>query len=188
VSGWSGPKLGELVEGERERDAVHVAVIPVVAGAHLQPGQRVRLVDGRALPVPTGATGVGVVDPFLTFDNVRHGERFWLLLYPGTITSLRHEWAHPAFPRVSDGEGKDSAERWLKTFAAENDIGFRTLVDACLEGGYHSLGHNETASQQMSESLSNPLVAELLWRHMEVYTGQRFAPDHRDGTYFGCAC
>src|SRR5262249_45454600 len=88
------PNLGEAPDEDARRDAVHIAVAPVVAAARLQPGQHVELrQDGRGQP---GDKPVGIVDPFLT-DSVLPGERFWLFLYPGTITSLRHVWTHPAF-------------------------------------------------------------------------------------------
>ena len=100
------PVLGKLVTGSAHRDAVHVAVVPVVAGQDLLPGDHVRLVAGRALRLGLGmrrAPGVtiGVVDPFLDVAMVRKGECFWLCLYPGTITSLRHVWTHPAFQAVA---------------------------------------------------------------------------------------
>jgi hypothetical protein len=88
-----GPILGKLIEGDERRDAVHVAVAPVTAGERLSPGQHVGFVGER---VGVAGRPIGVVDPFPTAD-VKEGERFWLFLYPGTITSLRHVWTHPAF-------------------------------------------------------------------------------------------
>lgn len=90
----NGPQLGKVIEGPAGRDAIHVAVAPVVAGVFLEPGQHVGLfADGTAKPTKPH---IGIVDPFLT-QPVEKGERFWLFLYPNTVTSLRHVWTHPAF-------------------------------------------------------------------------------------------
>ena len=92
------PQLGQLIEnGDRRRDAIHIAVAPVTAAEQLAPGQHVGLIEPGNLELvgPCGCN-IGVVDPFLT-QQVEPGQRFWLFLYPGTITGLRHVWSHPAF-------------------------------------------------------------------------------------------
>ncbi|MBY0232848.1 MAG: hypothetical protein K2W96_26495 [Gemmataceae bacterium] len=89
----NAPLVGKLIEGEARRDAIHVAVAPVVAACALRPGQRVGLVDDRATP---DAEPIGIIDPYLEGD-VPAGARCWLFLFPNTITSLRHVWTHPAF-------------------------------------------------------------------------------------------
>jgi hypothetical protein len=102
------PNLSPTPGEHARRDAVHVAVAPVVAAAHLLPGQHVGvLADGRA---GADEEPIGVVDPFLT-EAVRPGQRFWLLLYPGTITSLRHVWTHPAFTVKVPAKLKATHER-----------------------------------------------------------------------------
>lgn len=89
------PELGKLCDAAAERDAVHLALYPCVAGERLNPGQRVGVskVTGHAL---AAAKWVGVVDPFLD-RAVEPGEKFYICVRPGEVTGLRHVYTHPAF-------------------------------------------------------------------------------------------
>ncbi len=92
----SDAMLGTEPVGD-SRDAVHVAIVPAIAGEWLTPGSDVTLIDGKAHRTERG---VGIVDPFLRCEVVHPGVRFWLCLHPGTVTGMRHHWQHPDF---SDG-------------------------------------------------------------------------------------
>ncbi len=88
------PVLGTLPEPNQFRDAIHIAIAPMIAAHCIPPGYHVGINE-------KGEAGdfkpyVGIVDPFL--DRwVDPGEKFWLCLYPGSVTSLRHVWSHPSF-------------------------------------------------------------------------------------------
>lgn len=81
--------LGTIIDASAGRDAIHLAVEPVIAVEKLFPGQHVGFVEGG---VGTSSKPVGIVDPFIT-GFVAPGQHFWLVVYPRTITSLRHVWA-----------------------------------------------------------------------------------------------
>ena len=96
MSKQEGPVLGRLIEGEAFRDAVHVAIAPVEAGQPLLPGDRVGLLEDGKAGYVAPEKQIGIVDPYLV-SPVRIGQRFYLCLFPNTVTSLRHAWTHPAF-------------------------------------------------------------------------------------------
>lgn len=108
------PQLGSLLpETERQRDAIHVAIVPVIAEELLQPGQHVGLSRPFGLDnyVSSAAPHIGIVDPYLT-ESVMAGDRFYLCLYPGTVTGMRHYWKHPDFrfnqnPIATEGSQND---------------------------------------------------------------------------------
>lgn len=99
--------IGTLATEADGRDAVHIAVAPIVAPCDLRPGEHV---DEHGRP---GTNPVGIVDPFLQ-EPVRAGQRFWLFLYPNSVTSLRHEWTHPAFETHSPVEVQNAIQEYLE--------------------------------------------------------------------------
>lgn len=95
--------LGQLIsEGESpNRDALHVAVVPLTAAhkAYLRAGEPFKLnTAGLAVSCHIDDS-IGVADPFLK-ESIRPGERFWGLLIPGSVSNLRHDFDHHAWPKV----------------------------------------------------------------------------------------
>lgn len=127
------------------RDAVHIAVDLAVAGEKLHPGEHVGIVDGKARSkVAKGVKLVGIVDPFLA-EWVEEGEKFWLMVYPRQITSLRHVWEHPDFA-PSDGlaavqgqlaklKSAAESEAWLVNWCDSHDCPSWAKVRELLEAG-----------------------------------------------------
>lgn len=176
--------LGTIIDEKAGRDAIHLAVEPVIAGEKLHPGQHIRIVDGRA--VANGET-YGIVDPFVK-GPVLEGQRFWFVIYPRQITSLRHVWEHPAFPAkaISSLDPTDESREWLENFAArlfsyardDDDEGTRLvrLLRGIECGG--SFGADIEYSDDVQPS-------DELYMHYERYTGK---PAPKKAEYFRCAC
>lgn len=130
-------KLGELIQSTSEvnqRDAVHIAVVPVIAHKQLRPAEAVGVTaDGT---MTSSSTTVGIVDPFLV-KNVEQGQTFWLFLFQGSVTTLRHEWTHSAFPASISIKppATDDSIAWLKEYASQvnhylgPEDAYRTLME-----------------------------------------------------------
>lgn len=182
--------LGMIHEREEKRDAIHLAVIPAVAGERLLPGTHVGVSkDGKAY-VTAPEYCVGIVDPFL-LDAVVHRERFWLVIYPRKITSLRHVWSHPAFPdepSVSapasptepSGSAVAVARARIRDMAADLDCSVDRLMDGAAE--YIQDG----VSLHFGFDLDYDWPAEEFWRCYELVTGKAAPPDKP--FFFRCSC
>lgn len=95
--------LGMIHFKPEHRDAIHLAVEPVVAGCDLRVGQSIGIVQGTAWPagkklcLGTVVPYHGIVDPFLP-TGPTEGQSFWFVMAPRMVTSLRHVWQHQDFP------------------------------------------------------------------------------------------
>lgn len=181
--------LGTIIDEDAGRDAIHLAVEPVVAVEKLYPGQHVGFVDGG---VGTKGEHIGIVDPFID-GFVAPGQRFWLVVYPRTITSLRHVWEHPAFVdranSVNDQEdsAKAVSELWLRNYAAEIDEGFNTLIEAAddwlRDGSWFYGARTGDYFGKFEGESTHP----DFWEHYQIYRGV-VVPAAHQRSFFTCSC
>lgn len=184
------PRLGKLITDEQFRDAVHIAVAPVTAGMEMHPGEHIGFI-GDAYTVGTNASKLlGIVDPFLE-GHVEEGERFYMFLYPNTITSLRHEWTHPVFeeeealagmePTFFRLKGAVAEEKWITDFAENMGSNFHEIMAAAddyLESGEYLCRGGDF------EGYSIP---DEFWDKYEVIKRQKVSEGDR-GTFLSCSC
>jgi len=184
--------LGTIIGPDEKRDAIHLAVLPMVAPYRIAVGAHVDK-DGRPV-APYSEYAVGIVDPFLNRLGVDTGERFWLLIYPRVITSLRHVWAHPAFqdeaPSIESVKAviaQDSKE-WMTKWALEH-MGYNYYGDSnddrlspeeALAAAIQAGRDNHVGPY---ESAANHIDSEW-WDHWEAITGSR----GDRSAYFSCSC
>ena len=185
--------LGELHLVDEGRDAIHLAVISVIALEELKPGTRIAVGSGKAWARSEEA--VGIVDPFLPIPVV-HGDRFWCILNPRTITSLRHVWSHPCFPvellanaqirrptptaPVETDIVKSAAHR-IRELAADLDCSVGRLMGGAAE--YLESGDN----LHFGFDLDYDWPHEDFWRCYEIVSGTVVEEDKKT-YFFRCSC
>lgn len=176
--------IGKLVEGRGDPDAIHVATMPVTAAETLRPGQHIGFKDEyRVTAAPVSPYKLlGIVDPFLTAD-VAEGQRFFMLLYPNTITGLRHVWTHPDI--ASNGLGVGTAsERWLRDFADEVGADYHEMMAVASSHCDENNRYGEYLCEGGKwEGQSTP---EEFWTHYAAVTSK--VPIHGPTGIFSCSC
>lgn len=173
--------IGSIItDKDAYRDAIHLAVLPVVAKVTLSPGESVGINGDKMKPI-------GVVDPFLRLQ-VQPGEKFWLCIYPRTVTSLRHVWGHPGVPpegygRVSvdykEVEKKAISKKWIEDYAAQIGLAYSVLM----EGAEDSITHGDCINLGDRQENTDP----DFWTHYETVTGTTIDPDKKEN-FFTCSC
>jgi hypothetical protein len=179
--------LGTIISENEKRDAIHLAVEPVIAGHPLAPGEHVGLIDGRAHANAT--PHLGIVDPFLG-RPLLPGERFWLVVYPRQITSLRHVWEHPSFPASPDvtlAPRYSESEQWIRDFANSVSLHYDVLMDGAREWVDSKKRGSWGEYLCFGGLLEGESVPEKFWPHYEAVTGEKVEEDHR-GSFFTCSC
>lgn len=176
--------LGTFPNDYASRDAVHVAIIPVVASAEHAPGTRIRVAkkDGQFHSVIDSNSPIGIVDPFL-IRNVKQGERFYLCLFPGTVYGMRHHWLHPVFQEEAEQseEKKEMARLVIARWADEAGLDFDEIVAAAND-------YLDTSDYLIEGSRWDGFyIDDSFWDAFEVFTGRKVPSDDR-GSFFSCSC
>lgn len=177
--------LGTIIDDKQKRDAIHLAVEPVEAGERLHPGERITVAYGVARSAE-GDDALGIVDPFLPGPVLR-GQRFWFVMLPRTVHSLRHVWTHPAFADetgtpaavVVPTVDKAESERWLREFCDRSDCpDYEGVMRLLVDGNY------DEYSIHVDGDASGEIPPEF-WVHAEIVLGRKL---ENHPTYFSCSC
>lgn len=175
-------QLGQLISGPAVRDAVHIAIAPVIAGQDLKPGEHVQLIIKGENIVIKGDSPIGIVDPLLK-KKVKVGQEFYLWMYPNTITSLRHDWTHPDFLPKTPKEDSEIAvaKAWIESFAIDND----SYYDEIMEAAENYLRYNDYLSD--GGRFEGCRVTDEFWDHYSIIVGYKVDENNR-GSFFSCSC
>lgn len=189
------PPIGQIITTPQERDAIHFALAPVTASERLEPGQRIGFAQKGNCDLVCHAgndiKAVGIVDPFLE-GPVFKGERFFLFLLPGTVTSMRHSWGHPDWanegvPAPATIPTKTDSEVWMRKWVTkhmsedyygdyEKPLGEDIAYGYAIQAGHDmNIGPYESARDHIDSEW---------WGHWEAITGCT----GKRGEYFSCAC
>lgn len=191
--------LGTIHTTLQHRDAIHLAVEPVIAGEILTPGMHIGIRNGLAVEAEGNIKALGIVDPFLP-HAVTHGDKFYLILFPRMITSLRHVWEHPDFQPVVETppteeqlhqtlvllhDPKAVAKQLIMDAADSLGVGFDELMDhanAKRIDEDHYWVHEEDGGKFEGESIPSGF-----WNAFETYTGKKVPADSKHN-FLSCSC
>ena len=181
--------LGQIHTREEKRDAIHLAVEPVECGEdYLEPGAHIT-VKGGVARAEHPSRALGIVDPFI-LDEVRRGQRFWFVMYPRRVHSLRHVWTHPAFDeQPGDTHGhpdqlspEQGARAWLEEHAKRLGYTYDRLMELATQWTY-----NEEYVMDNTERYKGVFDAEGFWPRYERVTGKTIDDNLRE-CFFTCSC
>lgn len=179
--------VGKLITDENaERDAIHVAVLPVIAGEKLSPGDKITVDSTSYQAFEVSSGHIGIVDPFLS-KVVKKGERFYCFLLPNTVTGMRHMWQHPQFPENVSVTPKftENAEYWLANFAVKYGFNYKDMLSTA------ELGNDYITAHGVDLHGTHELDAgeyDEFWKNISIVTGKHYSDSHKESVGWSCSC
>ena len=186
-----------LPEDAGGRDAVHVAVFSAIADSRLFPSEEIAIVEQGERDTKVRSArhdevdrSVGIVDPFLR-GVIEPGTRFWVYLYPRTITALAHRWSHPSFEDTgsvySPPSTKLASEQWLRDFVARTDCPSYEHVMALAADRADGCDDDPDSDYLLVRGQdAHGEIPPEFWDHIQVMLGRPIRG--RRAEYFSCSC
>lgn len=171
------------------RDAVHVAIIPVIAGESLYAGAYFKLAYGSTTSALMCGYGqqdaIGVIDPFLgNMVHIKKGDKCWGMLFPDSVTGMRHHWKHTTIDNVE--KPKDEHELWIRRFCDEWNFDYNELIaNATSTDDWRYVvarGKDLHSARELGGD------EDLFWEHLEALTDRKFDREHREEMGWSCSC
>lgn len=183
--------LGNTISDIKEfsKDAVHIAVVPVMnlSSIRLTPGVRIRVDPTGLIPISCVGEANAIVDPFLEHP-VPPGDSFFAMMYPRTTTSLAHVWSHPDFTKDSDTvfedalsiiAGKTPSMQFLEETARGIGVDVATVITKATE--FQENGEVWVGGEDFMDQFAD----DEFWDAWQTVTRKKVTT--RD-SFFRCAC
>lgn len=168
----SQPTLGQPPI-DNNRDAIHIAILPVYCNDPLTPGQRVEYKGSNRVEATTNK-GHGIIDPFLE-EPIPSQKLVYMLLHPNSVTGMRHAWECPDIDTSNSEIVTRVAESW--------GISEEKLLDFAKD--YISNGNAYVGSEDNYYNVSSSEWIEF-WTYMKLtYNPTTEVIDYAP---FRCAC
>lgn len=176
------------------RDAIHVAVVPLIAGSDkLYSGVTFKLLHGTSdiamRATYEGDDALGIINPFVKSDcgYFKAGDKVWGILFPGTVTGMTHVWKHPAFDNPP--KAASESEQWIRQFADRWNFDYDNLITEATRSSKNEYDRYIVADGIDCHSSSDlGEDHDLFWVHLAVLTGKVYDQDHKDGMGWSCSC
>lgn len=185
--------LGQPASILDKRDAIHIAIAPIIAGENLKPGEHVGV--GNNGYAYKSAPKIGIVDPFLT-TPIEQYQHFYLLLYQNSVTGMRHHWQHPVFTEEKVLYTKEESEQWLRNYIDNADCPSYNDVIAAATGGqltntnpeyYDEAYYNDGDYLHFNGRDAHGDIPDEFWDHIENVTGVK-VPQNQRASQWSCSC
>jgi hypothetical protein len=182
--------IGKLIEGEAFRDAIHIAILPAIAGEDIQPGDQLKFAYGSTEKVMRWSpyhendrpeAYIGIADPFIYtgWEGIGTGQRFYMFVKPNTVTGMRHHWHLPAVDEAQPPTD-DVDELWLRQYCEKHGYAYEDLLSA-------AQGEQEYVTSYGVDNHKSKPEPEV-WEHLEGVLKKPIPQQIRESVHYSCSC